>query len=196
MLNFEGLTLLLASQSPRRRALLKELGWKVKIVPPPNVDEIFPEELAAEQIPEYLSNLKAGAYPLPLANDEMLVTADTIVWINQKVLGKPSGYYETVEMLHQLSGHTHSVFTGVCLSYRGKRHTFSDETKVTFAALSDEEIEYYANHYKPFDKAGGYGVQEWIGFIGVERMEGSYFNVMGLPTHRLYAEIKKLVDPI
>jgi septum formation protein len=193
MINNNGITLLLASQSPRRRALLKELGFPVKIVQPPNVVEVFPEHLKAGEIPVYLSQLKAEAYAEPIPADCLLVTADTIVWLNNEVIGKPEGREDAIRMLHKLSGNMHQVYTGVCLKYRGKNHVFCEETSVYFRSLSMEEIVYYVDHCKPFDKAGAYGVQEWIGFVGVERIEGSYFNVMGLPTFRLYKEINSLL---
>jgi len=187
------ITLLLASQSPRRRALLKELGFPVKIVQPPDIDEIFPGHLKAGEIPLYLSQLKAGAYKEDIPDDCILVTADTIVWINNEVIGKPVNQEDAVQMLKKLSNNKHQVFTGICLKYKGLCHTFCDETNVYFKKLSYEEIIYYVEQCKPFDKAGAYGVQEWIGFIGVEKIEGSYFNVMGLPTHRLYSEIQQLI---
>lgn len=190
---FKNITILLASQSPRRRALLKELGFEVKIVSPPDVNEIFPNHLQGAEIPVYLSKLKADAYTEKLTDNEILLTADTIVWINNKVIGKPLNRDEAIKMLSELSGNIHQVFTGVCLTFKGIRYTFFDETKVFFRKLTTEEITYYVDTFQPFDKAGAYGVQEWIGFVGVERMEGSYFNVMGLPTHKIYAEVLKLI---
>jgi len=192
----KAVTLLLASQSPRRRALLKEMGYPVKIVNAPNIDEIFPDQLTGGEIPEYIAEQKAKAYVGLLLDDEILVTADTIVWLNNEVIGKPTSREDAIEMLHKLSGNVHQVFTGICLKYRGKIHLFCDETKVFFRKLTNEEIVYYIDTYKPFDKAGAYGVQEWIGIIGVERIEGSYFNVMGLPVHRLYSEIKKMLEEV
>ena len=188
------ITLLLASQSPRRRALLKEIGFPVKIVQPPNVDEIFPIHLKRGEIPVYLSQLKANAYLEPIPDNCILVTADTIVWVNEEVIGKPLNREDAIAMLQKLSGNKHQVYTGVCLKNKGICHLFCDETNVYFRNLSDKEIIYYVDQYKPFDKAGAYGVQEWIGFIGVERIEGSYFNVMGLPTHLLYKEILRLIN--
>jgi septum formation protein len=193
MVKTTDITLLLASQSPRRRALLKELGFPVKIVAPPNVEEVFPDHLRAGEIPQYLAELKAGSYTEFIPDDAMLVTADTIVWLNEEVIGKPDEREDAIVMLRKLSGNTHHVYTGVCLKYKGRCHLFCDETKVSFKTLSEEDIIFYVDTYKPFDKAGAYGVQEWIGFVGVERIEGSYFNVMGLPTHRLYSEILLLL---
>lgn len=195
MLINQNITLLLASQSPRRRALLKELGFPVEIIRPPDVDEVFPDNLKGSEIPLYLAELKAKAYSEPIPDNCMLVTADTIVWINNKVIGKPIDREDAIGMLQMLSARKHHVYTGVCLKYKGVCHLFYDETSVYFRALSNEEIIRYVDDYKPFDKAGAYGVQEWIGFIGVERIEGSYFNVMGLPTHRIYQEILRLINP-
>ncbi|MDP4208797.1 MAG: Maf-like protein [Bacteroidota bacterium] len=192
----QNIELLLASQSPRRRALLKELGFPVHIVQPPNVDEVFPDHLKAGEIPVYLSQLKAQAYSSEIPDGAMLVTADTIVWLNNEVIGKPSDRDDAIAMLKKLSGNMHYVYTGVCLNYKGISHCFCDETQVFFRELTDEEIVFYVDKYKPFDKAGAYGVQEWIGFVGVERIEGSYFNVMGLPTHRLYAEIQAFCERV
>jgi len=187
------ITLLLASQSPRRRALLKELGFPVKIVQAPNIDEVFPKHLKGGDIAVYLSRLKAESYPDAIPDDSMLVTADTIVWLNDEVIGKPANRQGAITMLQKLSGNKHQVFTGVCLKYKGNYSLFCDETNVYFRKLENKEIIYYVDSCKPFDKAGAYGVQEWIGFMGVERIEGSYFNVMGLPTHRLYVEILSLL---
>jgi septum formation protein len=187
------ITLLLASQSPRRRALLKELGWPVTIVRPPQVEEIFPDQLTAGDIPVYLAKLKSESYGDPIPDDSILVTADTIVWLNNEVIGKPLHRDDAITMLQKLSGNMHKVFTGVCLKYKGNYHLLCDETIVYFRKLEKEEIIYYVDAYKPFDKAGAYGVQEWIGFVGIERIEGSYFNVMGLPTHRLYETIRELL---
>jgi septum formation protein len=187
------ITLLLASQSPRRRALLKELGFPVHIVNPPDIDEIFPDHLKRGEIPVYLSQLKANAYNEPIPDNCILVTADTIVWVNNQVINKPVNREDAISMLQKLSGTMHQVYTGICLKYKGTCHLFCDETQVYFRNLSNAEIIYYIDKCKPFDKAGAYGVQEWIGFIGVERIVGSYFNVMGLPTHLIYHEITKLI---
>jgi MAF protein len=192
----QNIELLLASQSPRRRALLKELGFPVHIVQPPNVEEVFPDHLKAGEIPVYLSQLKAQAYSSEIPDGAMLVTADTIVWLNNEVIGKPIDRDDAIAMLKKLSGNMHYVYTGVCLNYKDISHCFCDETRVFFRELTDEEITFYVDKYEPFDKAGAYGVQEWIGFVGVERIEGSYFNVMGLPTHRLYVEIQAFCERV
>jgi len=186
--------LLLASQSPRRRALLKELGFPVQIVSSPGIEEIYPEFLQGGEIPVYLAQLKSSAYTGELDNRSILITADTIVCIDNQVIGKPEGRSSAIDMLAQLSGRKHQVFTGVCLKYRNNCHLLCEETSVYFRTLTMEEIIYYVDRYKPYDKAGGYGVQEWIGYTGVERIEGSYFNVMGLPTHRVYAKIRELIS--
>lgn len=182
--------ILLASNSPRRRELLSGLGVDYQVRLLPDIDESFPLHLSAEEIPQYISRNKADAYALE--EDELLITADTIVYCKGEVLGKPVDEADACRMLQQLSGCTHQVVTGVTLKTREKVRTFSCTTQVTFAELSDEEITYYVQHYAPYDKAGAYGVQEWIGFVGVTRLEGSYFNVMGLPVQRLYTELKKM----
>ncbi len=182
--------ILLASNSPRRRELLSGLGVDYQVRLLPDIDESFPSHLSAEEIPQYISQNKADAYAVE--EDELLITADTIVYCKGEVLGKPVDEADACRMLRQLSGCTHQVVTGVTLKTREKVRTFSCTTQVTFAELSDEEITYYVQHYAPYDKAGAYGVQEWIGFVGVTRLEGSYFNVMGLPVQRLYTELKKM----
>jgi septum formation protein len=188
------IVLFLASQSPRRRALLKELGYKVEIIKAPDVDEIYPPNLKGPEIPVYLSKLKAQAFDGTLPDNAILVTADTIVWLNNEVLGKPKDMEDAINMLQKLSGKMHEVFTGVCLTYRDKQVCFFDTTRVYFRELTLEEIRYYVENFKPLDKAGAYGVQEWIGYAGVSHIEGSYFNVMGLPTFRLYEEISKIIE--
>ncbi len=187
------ITLYLASQSPRRRALLKELGYPVQIIAPPDIDEVYPDTLKGGDIPLYLAKLKAEVINDPAISDGVLVTADTIVWLDDEVLGKPLNNEDAIRMLTRLSGRKHQVFTGVCLKHKDKYHCFYDTTDVYFKPMTNEEITYYVEQYLPIDKAGAYGVQEWIGFVGVDRIDGSYFNVMGLPTHRLYAELKEIV---
>ncbi len=153
-------------------------------------DETYPASLQAGDIPLYISRAKARAYAKQLGEDELLITADTIVWVNGEMLGKPHNEEQAREMLRKLSGCTHRVFTGVTFLYQGRYESFVDETKVTFKNLSEEEIDYYIRTYRPFDKAGAYGVQEYIGYIGVTRMEGSYFNVMGFPICRVYEALR------
>ena len=189
MVNFQW-SIILASNSPRRKELLAELGIDYEIRTLPDIDESYPAHLQGGDIPLYISKEKADAYKPMLQPGELIITADTIVWLNGEVLGKPHDREDAISMLHKLSGNTHEVFTGVTLTTTEKQHSFYAETKVSFAQLSDEEIVYYVDKYQPFDKAGSYGVQEWIGFIGVERIEGSYFNVMGLPVQRIYQELQ------
>lgn len=171
--------------------MLAGLGIDYDVRTLPDINESYPEDLKGGDIPLYISKEKANAYLSMLKPNELIITADTIVWLHNEVLGKPRDREDAIEMLRKLSGETHEVFTGVTLTTLEKQHSFFVETKVTFSKLTDEEITYYVDTYKPFDKAGSYGVQEWIGYIGVERIEGSYFNVMGLPVQRLYRELKK-----
>ncbi len=182
--------IILASQSPRRKELLAGLGLKFSTISL-DIDETFDRnEFKKEQITEYLSAKKAKAYTDIQPND-LIITSDTTVWVDDESLEKASNREEAYEMIKKLSGKTHSVYTSVTIRSLEKEVTFSDETQVTFADLTDEEIYFYIDNYKPFDKAGAYGVQEWIGYIGVDNMNGSYFNVMGLPTHKLYKELIK-----
>ena len=184
--------IILASNSPRRRELLSGVGLDYEVRTLPGIDESYPETLQGEEIPVYISSQKASAYLDELKENELLITADTIVWLDGRVLGKPSDEEDACQMLRALSGKTHQVITGVTLATTTFQKSFASVSQVTFATLSDEEIKYYISHYHPMDKAGSYGVQEWIGFIGVERIEGSYFNVMGLPVQRLYRELKEI----
>ena len=188
--DYESYTLLLASQSPRRRQLLEELGLPFRVVETGHSEEIYPPELKGGEIASYLAHLKSEAYRGELADREILLTADTVVWHLGKELGKPANRDEAIYMLSALSGSVHQVYTGVCLRSNKKEERFFACTDVGFAPLTGDEITYYVDHYKPFDKAGAYGIQEWIGHIGVERMEGSYFNVMGLPVQKLYSVLK------
>lgn len=190
--NISKYKVILASNSPRRRELLSGLGidYEVKVIS--NIDESFPDTLQGEEIPVYISKVKAGAYLSTMKDDEMVITADTIVYTNGKVLGKPASREDAIDMLKELSGHSHQVITGVCITTKDFQKSFASVTDVTFDSLSDEEIDYYIDKYKPYDKAGAYGIQEWIGYIGVSSIEGSYFNVMGLPVQKLYKELKKI----
>ena len=183
--------ILLASNSPRRRELLAGLGIEYETVSLPDIDESYPSGLKGGEIPAYISKKKAESYKSMMTEETLLITADTIVWLDGKVYGKPSDEKEAEEMLRQLSGNTHTVYTGVTLTTKEKERTFTVATDVKFAELSPEEIEYYVRKYSPLDKAGAYGVQEWIGYIGVESINGSYYNVMGLPMQRLYRELLK-----
>lgn len=182
--------IILASQSPRRKELLAGLGIEFSTISL-DIDETFDRnEFKKEQITEYLSAKKAQAYTAIQPKD-LIITSDTTVWVDDESLEKAENREEAYEMIKKLSGKTHSVYTSVTIRSIEKEVTFSDETQVTFADLSDEEIYFYIDNYKPFDKAGAYGIQEWIGYIGVDNMNGSYFNVMGLPTHKLYKELIK-----
>jgi septum formation protein len=183
--------LVLASNSPRRKELLGGLGLDFEVRVLQGIDESFPADLREGDIPLYISRAKAQAYLPTLSDDELLITADTIVWLDGEVLEKPKDEADACRMLRELSGKTHQVFTGVCLTTKEKQVAFSCRTDVTFARLDEEEIQHYVSTYRPLDKAGAYGVQEWIGYIGVERVEGSYFNVVGLPVQRLYQALKQ-----
>ncbi len=182
--------IILASNSPRRKELLGGLDIPFKIRVLDGIDESYPQDLPTKDIAGYISQKKAAAYRQSIAADELIITADTIVILGEKVMGKPKDAGEAKTMLHELSGKTHQVITGVCLTTREKQVCFSVETDVTFKTLSDSEITYYIDHYHPFDKAGAYGIQEWIGHVGVTGMNGSYFNVMGLPVQRIYEALK------
>lgn len=183
--------LILASNSPRRRELLAGLGLDFEVRVLPGIDEHYPSHLQGEDIPLFISRKKAQAYLDSLAADELLITADTIVWLDGQVLEKPVDEADACRMLNLLSGRTHQVFTGVTLTTTDRQVAFACRSDVTFCTLSTEEINYYIHHFHPLDKAGAYGVQEWIGYIGVERIEGSFFNVVGLPVQRLYQALKQ-----
>lgn len=184
--------LILASNSPRRRELLSGLGWPYEVRVLSGIDESYPQDLPGEEIPQYISRQKASAYTL--APDELLITADTIVYLDGRVLGKPADEAEACQMLRDLSGHTHQVITGVTLTTTQWQRSFASVSHVTFAQLTDSEIQHYVTHFKPLDKAGAYGIQEWIGYIGVTGLQGSYFNVMGLPVQRLYTELSPYMN--
>ena len=190
--NLKKYNIVLASNSPRRKELMSGLGVDYVVKTLPDVAESYPDTLQGTEIPAYISREKADAYKSLIQPDELLITADTIVWLNGEVLGKPKGREGAIDMLRKLSGTSHQVITGVCLTTSDWQKSFTAVTDVTFATLTEEEIIYYVDKYTPMDKAGAYGVQEWIGFIGVESISGSYFNVMGLPIQRLYQELKRL----
>lgn len=189
--NLKKYKVILASNSPRRKELLAglDIPYEVKVIP--GIEETYPDTLKGDEIPQYLSRKKAEAYRDRMAGDELIITADTIVWLDDKVLGKPADEAEACAMLRMLSGRTHAVLTGVTVMTKERHVTFAVESKVTFDELSEEEISYYVSLYHPTDKAGAYGIQEWIGYVGVRGLEGSYFNVMGLPVQRLYNELKQ-----
>lgn len=184
--------IVLASNSPRRKELLTGLGISYVVKTLPDIDESFPIGMDGEEIPAYIARTKADAYRKMILEDELIITADTIVWLDGEVMGKPQDEEDARRMLRALSGQTHQVITGVCLTTAGFQKTFATKTDVAFANLSEDEIDFYIKQYRPMDKAGSYGIQEWIGFVGVEGISGSYFNVMGLPIQRLYTELKKL----
>lgn len=184
--NLAGKRILLASHSPRRRELIAMLGIDFSIADPIEVDESYPADMPADTVAEYISRKKAEAYATTLTADTILITADTIVLVDGEILGKPHSEASAKEMLRKLSGKSHKVITGVTLSTVDAIQSFSAVTTVNFDNLSDKEIEYYIENYHPFDKAGAYGIQEWIGAAGIKGIEGSYYNVMGLPVHQLY----------
>ncbi len=187
--DLKGWNIVLASSSPRRKELLKNLGLDFIQVNYPFV-ESFPDNLSNEETAAFLANQKADYASLKLERNEIVITADTIVCYGNTILGKPADRKEAIGMLSELSGKRHSVITGVCIMSRLMRSCFTSTTEVVFSDLEMDEIEYYTDKYKPYDKAGAYGIQEWIGFIGVKEISGSYFNVMGLPVQRLYKELK------
>ncbi len=188
----QNINLLLASKSPRRRQLLGDLGLPISFIDI-DVDETITENVPAEERAEYLAKRKADAYGNDkLASGQVLVTADTVVVMDSQVLGKPKSRQEAQSMLHRLSGKKHVVYTGMCLKTATKSISFTEATSVWFKHLSDSEIEYYIDTYKPFDKAGSYGIQEWIGMIGIEKIEGCFYNVMGLPVARFYEKLKQI----
>ena len=182
--------IILASGSPRRQQFFKDLGLKFEIRLK-NIEEIYPNHLQGIEITNYLAQLKASAFDNELNDNELLITSDTIVWLNNKALGKPKNYEDAVSILTELSNTTHDVITSVCFKTIHKSETIFEVTKVTFNELSQEAIHYYIESYKPFDKAGAYGIQEWIGLIGITKIEGSYTNVVGLPTEKVYQYLSK-----
>ena len=179
---------ILASKSPRRQELLHSLGISFKVITN-DQEENYPDNLYREEIPVFLAELKSKSYIKKLKENDLLITADTIVWINGEVLGKPANQNEAVNTLQKLSGREHQVISGVCLTSVHKQKSFFSISNVMFKELLLSEIEYYVSEYKPFDKAGAYGIQEWIGYIGITHIEGSFYNVMGLPVQQLYTEI-------
>jgi septum formation protein len=190
--NLNKYRIILASRSPRRQQLLRQLGIKFDVVIR-DYNEAYPHGLSGEEIAVYLAGEKAGSFRNKLSDNEIVITADTIVWCNNRVLNKPANTNEASLMIRDLSGNTHEVITGVSLLSSVKEKTFSVSTKVTFVRLSDEEINYYIEKFRPYDKAGAYGIQEWIGIAACNRIEGSYFNVVGLPVQRLYEELKEFI---
>ncbi len=189
-LNLSDYNIILASKSPRRQELLKglDLSFEIRLK---DIDELYPSDLKPELVPEYLSKLKASAFKDELNPKDLLITSDTIVILGNEILEKPKSEDEAISMIQKMSGKTHHVVTGVAITSSDNQILFSDTTEVTFSALSNEEIMYYVAKYQPYDKAGAYGVQEWIGYVAIEKLVGSYYNVMGLPVHKLYAALKR-----
>lgn len=185
--------LILASHSPRRRELLAGCGLKFTLADNYEVDERYPDDLPTDEVAAYLSRLKSEAFPRELSDSEILITADTVVLLQDRILGKPSGREGAIAMLRDLSGRDHRVITGVTLRCRDRIETFDSRTEVWFKPLTDEEIHYYVDTFQPYDKAGAYGIQEWIGYVGIERIEGSFYNVMGLPVQKLIARLEKFL---
>jgi septum formation protein len=186
--------IILASRSPRRQYLLEEVGIHFDVIVK-DVEERWPIELFREEIPCYLCKLKADAFDMEeYENHTIIITADTVVLLNDEVVGKPADRQDAIAILKRLSGMKHEVITGVCLRSKNKEQIFHVESDVYFRHFSDEEIEWYVDTYQPYDKAGAYGIQEWIGYVGIEKINGSFFNVMGLPTQRLYLELCRFID--
>lgn len=189
--NLNRYKIVLGSNSPRRRELLAGLDIDFEVQVIPGIDESFPETLPAVDVPVYIARKKAEAYIPSMPADELLITADTIVWTFGEIMGKPKDREDAIAMLRKLSGRVHEVITGVCITTKEKTISFSASSAVSFARLDEEEIVYYVDKYRPFDKAGSYGIQEWIGYVAVEAINGSFYNVMGLPVRLLYQELKK-----
>lgn len=189
---FKDYRLILASRSPRRQQLLRELGIKFDVVIK-EYEEIYPDGMNGEEIARFVAHEKAATFKDDIFDNEVVIAADTIVWCNNKVLGKPLDRKDAIRILKEISGNTHEVITGVSLRSKTEELTFSESTKVTFETLTEEEIGYYIDEYKPYDKAGAYGIQEWIGIIACSHIDGSYFNVVGLPVQRLYKELQKFI---
>ena len=192
--NLNNVKIILASRSPRRQQLLRDLGLKFDVVIREYI-ETYPEGLNGEEIARYVARQKAVSFRNEISDNEIVIAADTIVWCNNMVLGKPVDLKDAIFILKEISGKTHEVITGVTIFSLSKELTFSDSTKVTFEALTEEEICYYVDEFKPYDKAGAYGIQEWIGLIACSHIDGSYFNVVGLPVQRLYKELQKFIIP-
>lgn len=188
--NLKQYKIVLCSNSPRRKELMRGLGLDFQTRVIDGIDESYDKSLPGEDIAKIISEKKAESYKATMSSDELIITADTIVYVDGEVLGKPQDRLDAIRMLKMLSGKSHDVITGVCIQTQTKSTSFSVKTKVTFAQMTDDEINFYIDNHKPYDKAGAYGIQEWIGYIGVESIEGSYFNVMGLPVQKLYSVLK------
>lgn len=188
----KGYQLILASQSPRREMLMKELGLRFDIIPL-SIDESYPKELLLEQVPEYLAKKKAAPFLKNIQDKQIVITSDTVVILYNELLGKPKNSKEAKKLLQKLSGQTHEVISGVCITTKQGQKSVSVSSKVSFKQLSEEEINYYVDKFNPLDKAGAYGVQEWIGYVGIERIDGSYTNIVGLPTATVYDLLQEVV---
>ena len=193
-MNNIGYNIILASNSPRRKELLAGLGVKFDVRLIADIDETYPDNIKSHDVAEYIAKKKADAYKQSIASNELIITADTIVILGDEIFGKPLNADDAYAMLQKLSGKTHQVITGVCLLTKNEQRVFRVTTDVTFKELEMEEIKYYVDNYKPFDKAGAYGIQEWIGYIGVTSLNGSYFNVVGFPVQRIYTELRKFAS--
>ena len=193
-MNNIGYNIILASNSPRRKELLAGLGVKFDVRLIADIDETYPANIKSHDVAEYIAKKKADAYKQSIASNELIITADTIVILGDEIFGKPLNADDAYAMLQKLSGKTHQVITGVCLLTKNEQRVFRVTTDVTFKELEMEEIKYYVDNYKPFDKAGAYGIQEWIGYIGVTSLNGSYFNVVGFPVQRIYTELQKFAS--
>lgn len=193
-MNNIGYNIILASNSPRRKELLAGLGVKFDVRLIADIDETYPDNIKSHDVAEYIAKKKADAYKQSIASNELIITADTIVILGDEIFGKPLNADDAYAMLQKLSGKTHQVITGVCLLTKNEQRVFRVTTDVTFKELEMEEIKYYVDNYKPFDKAGAYGIQEWIGYIGVTSLNGSYFNVVGFPVQRIYTELQKFAS--
>lgn len=193
-MNNIGYNIILASNSPRRKELLAGLGVEFDVRLIDGIDETYPDNIKSHDVAEYIAKKKADAYKQSIASNELIITADTIVILGDEIFGKPLNADDAYAMLQKLSGKTHQVITGVCLLTKNEQRVFRVITDVTFKELEMEEIKYYVDNYKPFDKAGAYGIQEWIGYIGVTSLNGSYFNVVGFPVQRIYTELQKFAS--
>lgn len=189
----DNMEIILASGSPRRRELMVGMGLPFRVAESYSIDEVYPADLPSHEVPLFLAELKSKAYPTALADNQILITADTVVVHDAHVIGKPKDREEAIEILSTLSGSTHEVTTGVVIRNRLVQKSLSETAKVTFGNLTLEEIGFYVDHFRPYDKAGSYGIQEWIGYIGIERIEGSFYNVMGLPTRLLYTGLIEFI---
>ena len=188
--------IILASKSPRRKELLSGMGLNFTVADNYDVEEICPEQVLIEESPWYISKLKSESYPLPLSENDIVISADTLVICGNKPFGKPKDRKEAIDMLSFLSGNTHKVITGVTLRSQNNTQAFSEVSEVSFRSLKEDEIEFYVDNYKPYDKAGAYAIQEWIGMVGIDNINGSYYNIMGLPTETLFRQLSLFITKV